>query len=353
MKTKIQKVWSVTWKTLTGIVLLWLAIGGGLLLNAYFHSWEFRHRYGSESIDEIYPANSSSFIIERKWGDYYRTVDAATGKKLTPKLEYIYNGYVSDTLTVFEDKKGKRGFLNAYTGKIAIPAQYEHAWIFSEGLGAVVKDGKLGFIDHQGNWVIEPQFRYAGENVEYVFRHGFCTVKNESGLFGVIDTEGNFVLEPIYTLIRCTKNGYRLVEIDGTYGLFSDSTQQLTFACEYDRIALSNEGITLTRDGRKWMLAHDLKTIVYPFLFDYQATFTVYLDEDDEYGNSKHYEYQPIGYYQVFYRKGLLDRRTGLPITAAIYSEINYASPNLFDCVLAGAYDDEHVFINAQGKVIK
>lgn len=192
MNVNGRKVWSVTWKTLTGIVLLWLAIGGGILLDEYFHSWDFRHRYGSESVERYYPANSSAFMIEHKWGSYCRTVDAATGKALTPKLHDIYIGFVSDTLTVFRDKNGKRGFLNAYTGEIAIPAQYEHAWVFSEGLGAVVMNGKLGFIDHQGNWAIEPRFRYAGESVEYVFRNGLCTVKDSNGIFGLIDHEGNY-----------------------------------------------------------------------------------------------------------------------------------------------------------------
>ena len=40
-----------------------------------------------------------------------------------------------DTLTVFTDKENKRGYLNTKTGKIALPAQWDHAWVFSEGVG--------------------------------------------------------------------------------------------------------------------------------------------------------------------------------------------------------------------------
>lgn len=353
MKVNATKVWSVTWKTLTSIVLLMMVTCGGIMLNEYFHSWEFQHRYGSNSIDKIYPANSSSFIIEHKWGEYYRTVDATTGQVLTPKLQYIYNDYVSDSLTVFADKKGKRGYLNAYTGEIAIPAQYEHAWIFSEGLGAVVKDGKLGFIDHRGDWVIQPRFRYAGECVEYVFRNGLCTVKDNNGLFGLIDQAGNYVLPLEYRLIRCASNGYRLVQKDGFDGLYCDSLRQMALDCEYDNIVFTDEGVTLTRDGRKWMVTHDLKTVVYPFLFDRQDTFTIFLDEEDEYGNRKHYEYQPIGYYSVHYHYGLLDRRTGRPITPAIYESIQLVTPDLFDCALSGGNTDDHLFINSKGEIVK
>lgn len=353
MKLNVKKVWSVTWKTLTGIVLFLMIILGGIMLNEYFHSWEFRQRYGSNSVDKLYAANSSDFMIEHKWREYCRTVDAATGEKLTPKLQHIYNGFVSDTLTVFVDKHGKRGYLNAYTGKIAIPAQFEHAWVFSEGVGAVVKNGKLGFIDHQGNWAIQPRFRYADEKVEYVFKNGLCTVKDSCGIFGLIDLDGNYVLEPEYANIRCVRNGYRLMQKGDFDGLYCDSTRQMALECVYDNILINDEGITITRGGRKWMVSHDLKTVIYPYLFDSQGTFTVLLDEEDEYGNRKFYDYQPIGYYKVYYRFGLLDRQTGRPITPAIYSEIRYVSPNLFDCELADGYVDDHVFINANGKIVQ
>lgn len=353
MKVNAKKVWSVTWKTLTGIVLLMFVMCGTIMLNEYFHSWEFRHRYGSESVYTIYPANSSSFVIERKWDSYCRTIDATTGKKLTPKLLSIYNGFVSDTLTVFKDMNGKRGYLNAYTGEIAIPAQYEHAWVFSEGVGAVVMNGKLGFIDHQGNWAIQPHFRYADEDVEYVFKNGLCTVKDSCGIFGVIDHDGNYVLEPEYTLIRRVRNGYRLLQKDGKDGLYCDSTRQMTFECIYDNILIHDEGITLTCGGRRWMVSRDLKTIVYPFLFDEQGTFTVYLDEEDEYGNRKNYEYQPIGYYTIQYRWGLLDRKTGRPITPAVYEFIRFVTPELFDCELPRESGGSHVFINGKGEIVQ
>ena len=353
MKVNGKKIWSVTWKTLTGIVLFLMVIGGGFLLNAYFHSWEFQHRYGSDSVDKYYPANSTTFMIEEKWGKYYRTIDALTGKKLTPKLKYIYNGRVNDTLTVFQDKKGKRGYLNAYTGQIALPAKYEHAWVFSEGLAAVTINNNLGFIDHSGNWAIAPRFRYAGENIEYVFKQGLCTVKDSCGMFGLIDYNGNFVLQPEYTYIRRYKNGCRILTKEDLKGLYCDSTRQFILECEYNDITFSDEGITLTKDGRKWMVSHDLKTVIYPFLFDEQNSFRVYLDEKDEYGNHKSYKFQPIGYYSIYYHYGLWDRRTGKPITPAIYKWIEYVTPNLFDCELAGGYAGDHVFINAKGEIVQ
>ena len=37
----------------------------------------------------------------------------------------------NDSLSVY-CTEGKRGYYNAYTGEIAIPAQYRRAWVFSE-----------------------------------------------------------------------------------------------------------------------------------------------------------------------------------------------------------------------------
>ena len=64
-----------------------------------------------------------------------------------------------DTLTVFR-QDGKRGFLNVYNGKIEIEAQFDRAWFFSEGLGGVVKDGRLGFVNRSGELVVPYTFAY-------------------------------------------------------------------------------------------------------------------------------------------------------------------------------------------------
>ena len=68
-----------------------------------------------------------------------------TGKKLDLKFDDFISLRESDTAIIYAFK-GKRGYLNAFTGKQIVGPIYERAWIFSEGLAGVVKDGKLGFI---------------------------------------------------------------------------------------------------------------------------------------------------------------------------------------------------------------
>lgn len=353
MKCNAQKVWGVTWKTLVGVVLLFVALVFCSECCDRYVRWHDNHvRHQRYGVYTHFMPDETAFRVKIDLDHYYRIYDAETGKALTPKLGYVYTGRVYDTLTVYRDLNNRRGYLNAKTGCIALPAQWDHAWVFSEGVGAVVKNGRLGFIDHQGKWALEPRFVYEYTDVEFVFKNGLCTVKDSCGLLGIIDHDGNYVLQPEYSYISRIGNGLRELRQDGKRGLFCDSTRQVLLPCEYDQISLSDEGITLAKDGRKWMVAHDLKTVVYPFLFDRQSTFTVYLDEEDSYGNRKHYEYQPIGYYTIDYRYGLLDRRTGQPITPAIYSDINYVSPNLFECQLPG-YAEEHIFVDAKGNLVE
>ena len=89
------------------------------------------------------------------------TYNKLTDKRLSPKVRWISCVPERDSLTVFCDKEGKRGYLNVNTGKVVINGQYNHAWHFSEGLAAVVADnGKVGFINYDNEMVIPAVYDY-------------------------------------------------------------------------------------------------------------------------------------------------------------------------------------------------
>ncbi|MBL4651886.1 MAG: WG repeat-containing protein [Flavobacteriales bacterium] len=75
---------------------------------------------------------------------------------------------------------------------------YKDYGVFSEGLGAVYNGGKIGFIDYDGNWVIEPQFDHQPMTKGKVqFIDGRALVKKDKK-YGYIDKTGNWIIEPIY-----------------------------------------------------------------------------------------------------------------------------------------------------------
>ena len=97
----------------------------------------------------------------------------------------------------------KRGYINVNTGRIVIDAEvndYRKAWVFSEGLAAVKRAGKVGFINVENEVVIPFQFDYSYKcrmwDFAYLFHNGYCIMTNKSGDLGLIDKGGNWVVEP-------------------------------------------------------------------------------------------------------------------------------------------------------------
>ena len=66
-------------------------------------------------------------------------------------LAYQSAVMAQETLYPFSDK-GKYGYINK-TGKVVLPAQFEFAEKFYEGLAVVKQGGKRGFIDATGKIV--------------------------------------------------------------------------------------------------------------------------------------------------------------------------------------------------------
>ncbi len=71
-------------------------------------------------------------------------------------------------LVCFQQKSGNRyGYIDK-TGHFVINPQFDFAWIFSEGLAAVLigdeETGKWGYIDKTGHFVINPQFNFGAFN---------------------------------------------------------------------------------------------------------------------------------------------------------------------------------------------
>ena len=59
-------------------------------------------------------------------------------------------------------------------------------------IGVETIDGKCGYIDKNGKWIIEPKFSWVGP-----YTKGYAFAK-ENGKVGLIDEKGNWVLEPQY-----------------------------------------------------------------------------------------------------------------------------------------------------------
>jgi hypothetical protein len=73
-------------------------------------------------------------------------------------------------------------------GSTVLPAQFEHAGEFHDGLAVVKKDGAYGFIDRSGTLVISAQYKEVSE-----FADGLAGTRVKDGAWGFIDTQGRMV----------------------------------------------------------------------------------------------------------------------------------------------------------------
>jgi hypothetical protein len=111
-------------------------------------------------------------------------------------------------------EEGSYGYVDA-EGNTVIEPQYYEASNFSEGLAAVLLNGYgYGFIDTSGNMVFESHF----QNIRS-FSEGLAAVcpaeNNPERLWGYIDTAGNMVIEPQFDEAYDFSDGYAQVSLPG------------------------------------------------------------------------------------------------------------------------------------------
>src|SRR5262245_66465699 len=70
---------------------------------------------------------------------------------------------MSGIVSVCDGKFGLCRYIDRATRTEIIPAQFERALDFSEGLAAVRIDGRFGYIDHRGEVVMPSRFELGGE----------------------------------------------------------------------------------------------------------------------------------------------------------------------------------------------
>ena len=243
-----------------------------------------------------------------------------TGEVTAEKIKFDWtSSSPNDSLGVFCTDK-KRGYYNSYTGKIVIPAQYRRAWVFSEGLAAVQKNGMIGFINRKGEVVIPFRYPYHGNPLSsFVFDNGHCIVADTTGKCGVINRKGEWIIQP-----------------------------------KYDNIDAYEEYVIASSAGVRKQLTYEEKTIN-SFVVDNIKALTfmekeryenkdgeiVYLDIEVKTG---------LFSYSVGGRCGLMDANCRR-LTDPLYSRIIAVDKNMYRALLLDSYSE--VILNGRGEVMK
>lgn len=221
-------------------------------------------------------------------------------------------------------------------GDFVIEPKFDAAKDFYEGLAPVKLDGKWGYIDKTGEFVIQPQFDKAD-----IFSSGLAAVKVD-GKWGFIDKTGEFILPPQWEEPTRFVEGLVpfVFEETGKIG-FMDTTGEIVITPEYEYVhGYFSEGYTY--------VAKDMNNV-----FESGGLL-------DKEGNFLSLPSQTLGF-GIFFSEGLLPYskagdeldgfidNTGQYIIAPQFSKCGIFSEGLADVIFT---DGDAGYIDKTGEVV-
>lgn len=346
---KFRKPFNFCWKAGLAIfaIVFVIQLGEALIDTCKDHLGLTHYYWGDEDLGK-------NIEIRHFSNNQAATYNKITDERLSPKVRWISCVPERDSLTVFCDKEGKRGYLNVNTGRVVIDGQYKHAWHFSEGLAAVVADnGKVGFINYDNEMVIPAVYDYIVD-YDYIFEDGICVlVDGQTNKYGTIDRQGNMKLPMEYSCIfkACNESTW-YIRKDGKCGL-TDADMNIIFEPVYDNIRsnASEKNAYLTLSGVKQLVSFDGEVIL-PFVIDQTWPLKYMVKYHDDMADE--YELHPylvkvMVDYNCF---GVMDSRSGKMVIPAIYSNITMISKDLLMAEVDGDEENNVVF-TTDGKMQK
>ena len=255
------------------------------------------------------------------------------GHRTATGIHWICKSSDGDSLAVYcTNDEHKRGYVNRFTGEVVIPAQYEKAWIFSEGVACVYNKGVLRFIDHQGKLAIDKAFPYSPCIDDYCFHNGLCLMSDDNGKEGLINRKGEWSVEPEYLDIHYESRGYwKLEDAEGHQGLLRANGEPF-LPCEYDRVTVRNTGyISVRLMNHLDMVLDGEGNVVNSCDYRKIEKLEYLTDEYDEDGIRKSGTAHCMTYRSSDYHYGLMDRN-GNVITPPLYDRITAISASLYLC---------------------
>jgi hypothetical protein len=291
-----------------------------------------------------------------------------TGEKFIKNVEWIARPMGKDSLVCFSNGE-KRGYFNMNTGKVAVEAKYNHAWVFSDGLACVDDGGKIKFIDVTGTVVIDKKMPYLADMEGYVFHGGYCVVNTNDGEHcGLMDMKGNIVLPMVYSYIYPTNDFKYWYLRKGREMAVIDKNMNLVIPLMECTVTTINEGtIDITMPDhtmRKYDMQGKLINDFYFYnvrMLEYEKEEIVYRtntrneDDDDEVVEVQEVYYHPKAtarlraYVAGDGYEGLMTA-DGHVVTMPLYNDIEAIGPDIYLCT---AENNCKIVVNGKGERVK
>lgn len=244
----------------------------------------------------VFKDGMAAVKVKTEYKNCYGFIDKKGEFIIEPKYDYVdsigEDGVARISITD-SGGLGHYGIVNS-EGQIVIDtySDDEFGYInpFSEGMAAARKEGKLwGYINTQGNFVIEERFDIADE-----FSEGLACVgvRNDEDIimYGYINTKGEFVIEPIFESGSAFKEGVARVKVEDKWCYIATDGNVLKemdyhfvsdFSADYARVDLSDGFLDLGYINKDFDNVIDCK---YAYAEDFKDDgYTVVADESKKY----------------------------------------------------------------------
>lgn len=308
---------------------------------------------------------------------YYHNIDDGRGYVFNSKTEekilrhvtWISKPKDNDSLICFCDGK-KRGYFSKNSGKVVIPAKYNHAWVFSDGLASVDDNGTINFIDGTGQVVIDNVAPYVPKMDGLFFYGGYCVVDDNCGeITNLIDKNGKIVLPQEYSSIQSVPDcGLWIVRKGKLQGVYDKDFRVLIPLSDCSvwvqegtiRQTLPNHTV------RNYSLSGELMSdfyVAHVRMLEYAKDEILYrrvqaeeFDDNDKLVNIPQYEtYHPTAtarlraYVAGDLYEGLMTA-DGHVVTMPLYKDIEAIGPDLYLCETT---NDDRLILNGKGEIVK
>ncbi|MEG2812105.1 MAG: WG repeat-containing protein [Clostridium sp.] len=212
----------------------------------------------------------TDYNIEEILINKYGSTDNGDGE-ISPKVYWTFESHVTEGLLPIKIEKtieddGKWGYLDFKGRKFAIEPKFDEAQIFYNGLAPAKLNGKWGFINTKGEFVIKPQFDdFVVEDYKYkrkTFSEGLESVQ-KNGKWGAIDKSGNLVIDYKYDEYLLFKDGEALIKKNGKLGIIDIKGVEI-IKPTYDDINHFYNGVSLVKkNGVYYFMDKNEKKIGY------------------------------------------------------------------------------------------
>jgi hypothetical protein len=261
-------------------------------------------------------------------------------------------------------ENGKYGYIDE-SGSYVIDAKYDEAWSFLRGSAVVKENGKYGLIDKDGKYIVEPTYD------SIIPFSASCMIAGKDSAFGFISTgDGKVMIKPQYEKVYYYTNDLCIVQKGNGLGLVNSEAKLVCPVIMQDfKDLLGPAAICIQSDTtdplallilslqngsesiKKGLINHKGEIILTP----------KYNDIIEDYTNGYYYSFQrtgdapkdtnvlsfgeeetlPEGIY------GIVDT-TGKIISEPIFEELPVYGDKMFRIKLNGKYG----YANASGKII-